>query len=95
MESLQIKPLFFHQGNLMPLDDRDQESKDIHHSQPKGKINREEIVSWLFLVGSLMFVLDAILENARGVSFSSLLHLSASILFTIGSVLFMPGNSKL
>jgi hypothetical protein len=82
----------FPQESFMPL--RDQEPEDVNQSQPKGKINREAIVSWLFLIGSLMFVLDAILENARGVSFSSLLHLSASILFTIGSALFIPGNSE-
>lgn len=57
-------------------------------------LNRAVLVSWLFLIGSLMFVLDAVLENARGISFSSLLHLSASILFTIGSVLFIPNNSE-
>ncbi len=60
----------------------------------KGKINREALASWLFLIGSLLFLLDAILENIKGVSFSSVLHLSASILFTIGSVLFIPSNSQ-
>ncbi len=60
----------------------------------KGKISREAFVSWLFLIGSLMFVLDAVLENMRGVSFSSLLHLLASILFTIGSILFIPNDSQ-
>ncbi|MEM8808261.1 MAG: hypothetical protein AAGF01_19755 [Cyanobacteria bacterium P01_G01_bin.38] len=59
-----------------------------------GKLSREAFVSWLFLIGSLMFVLDAILENVRGVSFSSVLHLVASILFTIGSVLFIPNDSQ-
>ena len=56
-------------------------------------MTREALVSWLFLIGSLIFVLDAILENIRGISFSSLLHLLASILFTIGSVLFIPNDS--
>lgn len=59
-----------------------------------GKFSREAFVSWLFLIGFLMFVLDAILENTRGVSFSSLLHLLASVLFTIGSVLFIPTDSQ-
>jgi hypothetical protein len=58
------------------------------------KISREAFVSWLFLIGSLMFVLDAVLENMRGVSFSSLLHLLASVLFTIGSMLFIPTDSQ-
>lgn len=58
------------------------------------KMNREALVSVLFLIGSLIFLLDAVLENLRGISFSSMLHLSASILFTIGSVLFIPSNSR-
>ncbi|MBE9020847.1 hypothetical protein IQ272_32920 [Chroococcidiopsidales cyanobacterium LEGE 13417] len=56
-------------------------------------INRELLVSWLFLIGSLIFTLDSILEFFRGVTFSAILHVSASVLFTIGSVLFIP-NSK-
>ena len=59
-----------------------------------GKFSREAFVSWLFLIGSLMFVLDSVLENLPGVSFSSLLHLLASILFTIGSILFIPNDSQ-
>ncbi|NJO81056.1 MAG: hypothetical protein HC827_22860 [Cyanobacteria bacterium RM1_2_2] len=66
-------------GNTNPINSND-------------KFSREAFVSWLFLIGSLMFVLDAILENMRGVSFSSLLHLLASVLFTIGSVLFIPAE---
>ena len=58
------------------------------------KMNREALVSVLFLMGSLIFLLDAVLENLRGISFSSMLHLSASALFTIGSVLFIPSNSQ-
>ncbi len=57
-------------------------------------LNKEALVSWLFLIGSLIFVLDGILENVHGVSFSSVLHLTASILFTIGSVLFIPNDSE-
>jgi hypothetical protein len=57
-------------------------------------INRDHktLASWLFLIGSLIFLLDGVLENLRGGSFSSVLHLIASIVFTIGSVLFMPNH---
>ena len=47
------------------------------------------LVSWLFLVGSLIFVVDGFLELTEGVSIHALLHLSASLLFTIGSILFI------
>jgi hypothetical protein len=58
----------------------------------KKSLSRESLVSLLFLIGSLIFTLDAILENLKGVSFSSLLHISASVLFTIGSFLFLPNE---
>lgn len=70
----------------------------LHHHQhfdntkSKSKIDRESLVSWLFLIGSIMFTFDAVLENVKGISFSSFLHISASILFTVGSVLFIPSN---
>ncbi|MEL7084984.1 MAG: hypothetical protein AAGM36_10855 [Cyanobacteria bacterium J06597_1] len=57
-------------------------------------VGRERLVSWLFLVGSLLFVLDGVLENLRGMSLSSVLHISASLLFTVGSLLFMPKRSR-
>ncbi|MEM9536707.1 MAG: hypothetical protein AAF268_12545 [Cyanobacteria bacterium P01_A01_bin.3] len=57
-------------------------------------VGRERLVSWLFLVGSLLFVLDGVLENLQGVSLSSVLHISASLLFTVGSLLFMPQRSR-
>ncbi|WP_272064014.1 hypothetical protein [Oscillatoria sp. CS-180] len=56
--------------------------------------DREKFVSWLFLIGSLMFLVDSILENLEGVSMSSLLHISASLVFTVGSVLFIPTSPK-
>ena len=66
---------------------------DVSNSS-RSTLNKEALVSYLFLIGSLMFVLDSILENMASVSFSSELHLTASILFTIGSVLFIPNNSE-
>ncbi len=94
MESLEIKTLRSSQRQIIPLHQQAQGSEKTQPINSKEKINREAFVSWLFLMGSLMFVLDAILESMRGISFSSLLHLSASILFTIGSVLFIPNNSR-
>jgi len=79
---------------------QDEKVISLHHHQhlentnSKSKIDREFLVSWLFLIGSLIFTLDAILENVKGISFSSLLHISASILFTVGSVLFMPNHRQ-
>ena len=69
------------------------EIKAIEVTKP-AELDRERLVSWLFLLGSLLFTLDAVLENLRGISFSSLLHISASILFTVGSLLFMPKPSQ-
>lgn len=65
------------------------------------KVNKSEIkmdntalVSWLFLFGSLLFMFDGILENIESISIHSIIHLSASLLFTIGSILFLPRNQK-
>ncbi|MBD2306358.1 hypothetical protein H6G17_12640 [Chroococcidiopsis sp. FACHB-1243] len=56
--------------------------------------DRGSVASWLFLIGSLMFVFDAILEISKGVTLSAVLHFSASIIFTIGSILFMPDPTQ-
>ena len=52
------------------------------------------LVSWLFLVGSLIFLVDGFLELTESVSVHALLHLSASFLFTIGSILFIPQSDN-
>ena len=52
--------------------------------------NKVELLSWLFLVGSSIFLVDGFLELTEGFSLHALLHLSASFLFTIGSILFIP-----
>ncbi len=51
-------------------------------------------VSWLFLIGSLIFQIDAILELTEGISLHVVLHLSASLLFTIGSILFVVHDAQ-
>ena len=55
---------------------------------------REYLVSWLFLIGSLMFFFDGFLELTEGISIHVVIHIVASILFTIGSVLFIPTTKK-
>ncbi len=63
-------------------------------NQAETKINSVGLVSWLFLIGSLLFVLDSALEIIESISLHSMIHLSASLLFTIGSILFLPRNQK-
>ncbi|MEL6225047.1 MAG: hypothetical protein AAFR31_20650 [Cyanobacteria bacterium J06627_8] len=94
MTCLNLKTLPSAQERIDVMNSQIQEIGDTGASLRRITISREAFVSWLFLLGSLMFVLDSILENMRGVSFSSLLHLVASILFTIGSVLFIPNDSQ-
>lgn len=50
------------------------------------KIDSAALVSWLFLFGSLLFMLDAGVEIIQGISIHSIIHISASLLFTIGSI---------
>ena len=72
--------------------------------QPTGQISTIEtdksdsnlmtLVSWLFLIGSLIFQMDAIVELTEGMSLHVAFHLSASLLFTIGSVLFVLQDAQ-
>jgi hypothetical protein len=50
--------------------------------------------SWLFLIGSSLFLTDSIFEVAQHVSLMSLLHVSEGILFLMGSIFFMPSSSS-
>ncbi|MEM9088812.1 MAG: hypothetical protein AAGC93_08725 [Cyanobacteria bacterium P01_F01_bin.53] len=56
------------------------------------------IASWLFTIGSGLFVADAIAEIsagiAQGLSLISVLHLAEGILFLVGSICLMPVASK-
>jgi hypothetical protein len=52
------------------------------------------LVSWLFLIGSLIFQVDAILELTEGISTHAILHISASCLFTVGSILFVIHDAR-
>ena len=61
--------------------------------KPTGYIPMDKrifIASWLFLIGSMLFTVDAITEIADSLSLMSSLHLSESILFLAGSLFFMP-----
>ena len=52
--------------------------------------DRTFLISWLFLIGSLMFLFDGFIELSEGFSIHVLLHITASAVFTIASALFIP-----
>lgn len=52
------------------------------------------IASWLFLIGSALFMADAISENIDHISLMSFTHLSEGILFLVGSMFFMPEQNS-
>lgn len=60
----------------------------------KISIDRDSLVSWLFLIGSLLFLFDGLIELTEGISIHVVIHLIASILFTIGSILFIPWDNN-
>ncbi|MDJ0771874.1 MAG: hypothetical protein QNJ49_00375 [Mastigocoleus sp. MO_167.B18] len=43
------------------------------------------LISWLFLIGSLIFLLDGFIELSEDFSIHVLLHITASTVFTIAS----------
>jgi hypothetical protein len=58
-------------------------------TEEKVAIDRASLVSWLFLIGSLIFMADGILELTEGISVHAIFHNTASLLFTIGSIFFL------
>lgn len=52
------------------------------------------IGNWLFLLGSIVFTGDAVSEVLTDVSLRAIEHLSASILFTTGCVIFLLEPSQ-
>ncbi|MBD2463639.1 hypothetical protein H6G89_21800 [Oscillatoria sp. FACHB-1407] len=62
--------------------------------QKESSNNLPALVSWLFLIGSLIFQMDAMLELTEGISIHAILHMSASSLFTIGSILFVVHDTR-
>jgi predicted membrane channel-forming protein YqfA (hemolysin III family) len=51
---------------------------------------RTAIASWMFLIGSGLFMVDAIDEIVTHFSTMSILHFSEGVLFLVGSIFFMP-----
>ncbi|MEM9509688.1 MAG: hypothetical protein AAGA16_18745 [Cyanobacteria bacterium P01_E01_bin.35] len=54
----------------------------------KENIDRTTLVSWLFLIGSLIFLFDGFVELTEDISLHAIFHNLASLLFTIGSIFF-------
>lgn len=52
--------------------------------------DREFLVALLFLLGSILFLCDGLIELAEGISIHVFLHIPASLMFVVGSYLFMP-----
>lgn len=52
------------------------------------------LTSWLFLVGSIIFQIDAVIELLEGFSIHVGLHLLAGFLFTVGSILFVVDGAR-
>ena len=50
------------------------------------------IASWLFLIGSGLFMVDAVSEIAARFSPMALMHFSEGVLFLVGSAFFMPSS---
>lgn len=50
------------------------------------------IASWLFLIGSGLFMIDAMSEVVVRFSLMSLTHLTEGALFLVGSLFFMPAT---
>lgn len=59
-------------------------------SEPKQSSGLLQTVgSWLFLIGSLIFQVDSIIEVKEGLSNHVILHVFGSLLFTVGSIFFV------
>ena len=56
--------------------------------------DRASLISWLFLIGSLMFLFDGLIELTEGMSIHVFFHLPASVMFVIGSILFIPTDKN-
>ena len=52
------------------------------------------LANWLFMLGSLVFTIDALLENIESFSLHSLFHIFASVAFSCGCVLFLQDAQR-
>ena len=88
-----MKSVFLENKNIARKDSKQKPENELLIYQEKvnrkEKLDRTSIVSWMFLIGSLIFQMDAIIELEEGFSIHVLLHLSASLLFVVGSIFFM------
>jgi len=57
-------------------------------------LEREFLVAFLFLVGSILFFFDGLIQLAEGISIHAVLLLPASLMFVVGSYLFMPTDKN-
>lgn len=71
-------------------------SSEFERRLPEAQISLRSATwaGWLFLAGSLVLVVDAILENLEGITLPSLLHLGGSLLFALGSILLVPRRPR-
>lgn len=60
------------------------------HSTAKASKRRAVIAGWLFLLGSLIFVIDSAVVLSQRPSLEVVSQLVASLMFAVGSALFIP-----
>ncbi len=73
-------------------------TNNVSQTEKKVKItkllDREFLVALLFLLGSILFLCDGLIELSEGISIHAFLHLPASLMFVIGSFLFIPTDNN-
>lgn len=57
-------------------------------------LDQEVIVALLFTIGSFLFLVDGLIELTEGISIRVFLHITASLMFVVGSYLFIPTNKN-
>lgn len=73
---------------------REKTGKALHKAIRRSSVEKRILIaSWLFLIGSSLFLIDSMFEVAQHFSPMSLLHLSEGVLFLMGSIFFMPSSS--
>ncbi|MEL6246415.1 MAG: hypothetical protein AAFY78_18040 [Cyanobacteria bacterium J06648_16] len=55
--------------------------------------DRVAIAAWLFIIGSALFVADALVELSNQPSGSAYVHLVEGLSFLVGSCFFLPRSS--
>ncbi len=97
------KKLFNHKKNqvknkLIKIIHSQNSTKNLSTTDKKNEstklLDREFLVALLFLLGSILFLCDGLIELYEGISIHAFLHLPASLMFVIGSFLFMPTDNN-